>query len=153
MAAQPASHQYETSIDRVGLAIGAGGLMGGAIGVLLMLFAGTYDIGALLTAMLVGSLMTALSITALAAIPWALLHASGRRGPIAAAALGAAIGFVLFLGGQTYGFGAFAAPAIDARHVALSLGERVPDQPGHGRDRRRHRGGDVAGGLSEGELT
>ncbi|MEO5492549.1 MAG: hypothetical protein ABIR08_00815 [Sphingomonas sp.] len=115
MPAQPASRHYETSIDRVGLAIGAGGLMGGAIGVLLMVFAGTYHIGALLAGLLIGSLMTALSITALAAIPWALLHASGRRGPIAAAALGAAIGFVLFLGGQTYGYGMFTMPAMDAR--------------------------------------
>ena len=42
-----ALRRYETSIDRVGLAIGAGGLMGGAIGVLLMVFAGTHDVGAL----------------------------------------------------------------------------------------------------------
>ena len=115
MPAQPASGRYETSIDRVGLAIGAGGLLGGAIGVLLMVFAGTYNVGALLVALLIGSLMTALSITALAAIPWAFLHASGRRGPIAAAALGAVIGFVLFLGGQTYGYGLFTMPAMDAR--------------------------------------
>lgn len=115
MPAQPASRHYETSIDRVGLAIGAGGLMGGAICVLLMVFAGTHNVGALFAGLLIGSLMTALSVTALAAIPWALLHASGRRGPIAAAGLGAAIGFVLFLGGQTYGYGLFAMPAIDAR--------------------------------------
>jgi hypothetical protein len=115
MPAQPAPARFETSIDRVGLAIGAGGLMGGAIGVLLMAFAGTHDVGALIGGLLVGSLMTALSITALAAIPWALLHAAGRRGPLVAAALGAAIGFVLFLGGQTYGYGIFAAPAMDAR--------------------------------------
>jgi len=115
MATQPAPRRYETSIDRVGLAVGAGGLMGGAIGVLLMLFAGTHGIGALVGGLLVGSLMTALSITALAAIPWALLHAAGRRGPIAAATLGAAIGFVLFLGGQTYGYGMFVMPAMDAR--------------------------------------
>jgi hypothetical protein len=115
MPAQSASRQYETSIDRVGLAVGAGGLMGGAIGVLLMVFAGTHNVGALIAALLIGSLMTALSITALAAIPWALLHASGRRGPVAAAGLGAAIGFVLFLGGQTYGYGLFTMPAMDAR--------------------------------------
>ena len=34
--------RYETSLDRIGLAIGAGGLMGGAIAVLLMLFGGTF---------------------------------------------------------------------------------------------------------------
>lgn len=115
MPAAPASPRYETSIDRVGLAIGAGGAMGGAIGVLLMVFAGTYTIGALLAGLLIGSLMTALSITALAAIPWALLHAAGRRGPATAAMLGTIIGFVLFLGGQTYGYGLFAMPAMDAR--------------------------------------
>ncbi|MBN8814039.1 MAG: hypothetical protein J0J06_01170 [Sphingomonas sp.] len=114
MPARPVSSQYETSIDRVGLAIGAGGLMGGAIGVLLMAFAGTHNAAALLAGLLIGSLMTALSITALAAIPWALLHASGRRGPMAAAVLGAAIGFALFLGGQTYGYGLFTMPATDA---------------------------------------
>lgn len=115
MPARQASRHYETSIDRVGLAIGAGGLMGGTIGVLLMVFAGTYNVGALIVALLIGSLMTALSVTALAAIPWALLHAAGRRGPIAAAVLGAVIGFVLFLGGQTYGYGLFTMPAMDAR--------------------------------------
>ena len=115
MPARTASRQYQTSIDRVGLAIGAGGLMGGAIGVLLLVFGGTHNVGALLVALLIGSVMTALSVTALAAIPWALLHASGRRGPFAAAALGAAIGFVLFLGGQTYGYGLFAMPVMDAR--------------------------------------
>ncbi|HEX4696029.1 hypothetical protein [Sphingomonas sp.] len=116
MAARPApSSRYETSIDRVGLAIGAGGLMGGAIAVLLMVFSGPVGVGALVAGLAIGSLMTALAITALAAIPWALLHASGRRGPVAAAILGAAIGFVLFLGGQTYGYGMFTAPAMDSR--------------------------------------
>ena len=115
MPARPAPVRYETSIDRVGLAIGAGGAMGGAIGMVLMAAAGTHNAGALLAGLLIGSLMTALSITALAAIPWALLHAAGRRGPVAAAMLGAIIGFVLFLGGQTYGYGIFALPAMDAR--------------------------------------
>ena len=116
MAARPAPLQrYETSIDRVGLAVGAGGLMGGAITVLLMAFSGPVGVGALAAAFAIGSLMTALAITALAAIPWALLHAAGRRGPVAAAILGAVIGFVLFLGGQTYGYGLFAAPEMDSR--------------------------------------
>src|SRR3569623_1003730 len=107
MAARPApSSRYETSIDRVGLAIGAGGLMGGAITAVLMVFSGPVGVGALAAGLLIGSLMTAL-----AAIPWAVLHAAGRRGPFAAAILGAVIGFVLFLGGQTYGYGIFAAPA------------------------------------------
>ncbi len=109
------SRQYETTIDRVGLAIGAGGLMGGGIAVVLMLFAGSIGIGTLAMALLIGSFLTALGITALAAFPWVLLHATGRRGPISAALLGAAIGFILFLGGQTWGFGLFAMPAMDVR--------------------------------------
>ncbi|WP_294046281.1 hypothetical protein [Sphingomonas sp.] len=105
---------YETSIERVGLAIGAGGAMGGAIATLLLAFAGGYSLGTMVSALVIGALLTALGVTALAAIPWALLHASGRRGPVAAAAVGAVIGFVLFLSGQTYGFGFSPAPAMDA---------------------------------------
>ncbi len=81
------TRQYETTIDRVGLAI----------------------------ALLVGAILTALGITALAAFPWLLLHATGKRGPVSAALLGAAIGFLLFLGGQTWGFGLFTMPAMDIR--------------------------------------
>ena len=118
MAARPAparSPRYETSIDRIGLAIGAGGAMGGAITALLMLFSGSVGIGAVAAALVIGAALTALAVTALAAIPWALLHATGRRGPIAAAVLGAVIGFIVFLGGQTYGYGMFAAPEMDSR--------------------------------------
>ncbi|MGN6817945.1 MAG: hypothetical protein ACTHJR_04670 [Sphingomonas sp.] len=107
--------RYETTLDRVGLAIGAGGLMGGAIAVLLMLFGGALAIGTLVMALLIGSLLTALAVTALAAFPWMLLHASGRRGPVSAALLGAAIGFVVFLGGQTWIYGLVEMPAMDAR--------------------------------------
>jgi hypothetical protein len=105
---------YETSIERIGLAIGAGGAMGGAIATLMLAFAGGYSIGNLASALVIGTLLTALGVTALAAIPWALLHAAGRRGPGTAAAVGAAIGFVLFLGGQTYGFGLAHPPTMDA---------------------------------------
>lgn len=105
-------HRYETSVDRVGLAIATGGLMGGVIAATMMAFAGS-TIGALALAVLIGTIMTALAITALAAIPWALLHAAGRRGPLSAALLGGVIGFLLFLGGQTWGYGLFAMPAMD----------------------------------------
>ncbi len=107
--------RYETTLDRVGLAIGAGGLMGGLIAALMMAFGGALDLGTLAMALVVGSLLTALAITALAAFPWMLLHAAGRRGPASAAALGAAIGFLVFLGGQTWIFGIMEIPAMDAR--------------------------------------
>lgn len=106
---------YETSLDRVGLAIGAGGLIGGALAVLLALVAGGASPLGIATALLVGSMMTALGVTALAIVPWTFLHVNNRRGPVTAASLGAVIGFVLFLGGQTYGYGLFAMPAMDSR--------------------------------------
>ncbi len=109
---------YETSIDRMGLAIGAGGLIGGLIAAALMILAGPASVLALAAALVVGSILTALAITALAVVPWALLHLAGRRGPVSAAALGAVIGFLLFLGGQTYGYGLFAMPAMDASTLA-----------------------------------
>jgi len=107
--------RYETTLDRVGLAIGAGGLMGGAIATLMLAFGGAAGIATLAMALTLGSLLTALAITALAAFPWMLLHASGRRGPVSAALLGAGIGFVVFLGGQTWIFGIMEIPAMDAR--------------------------------------
>jgi hypothetical protein len=107
--------RYETSLDRIGLAIGAGGLMGGVIAVMMMVFGGVMAIGTLAMALLIGTVLTALAITALAAFPWLLLHAAGRRGPVAAALLGAAIGFVVFLGGQTWIYGILEMPAMDAR--------------------------------------
>jgi len=107
--------RYETTLDRVGLAIAAGGLMGGTIAMLMMAFGGALGLATLAMTLLVGSLLTALAITALAAFPWMLLHAAGRRGPVSAALLGAAIGFVVFLGGQTWIFGFMEMPAMDAR--------------------------------------
>jgi hypothetical protein len=107
--------RYETTLDRIGLAIGAGGLMGGAIAVLMMIFGGALAAGTLAMALLIGSVLTALAVTALAAFPWMLLHAAGRRGPVSAALLGAAIGFIVFLGGQTWIYGLMEMPAMDAR--------------------------------------
>jgi hypothetical protein len=109
---------YETSIDRMGLAIGTGGLIGGFIATALMIVAGPASTLALAAALVVGSILTALAITALAVVPWALLHLAGRRGPFSAALLGAVIGFLLFLGGQTYGYGLFTMPVMDAGTLA-----------------------------------
>ena len=106
---------YETSLDRVGLAIATGGLIGGVIAMLLTVVTGGASPLGVVTALIAGSIMTALGITALAILPWLVLHLNGRRGPLTAAATGAAIGFILFLGGQTYGFGLFAMPAMDGR--------------------------------------
>jgi len=106
---------YETSLDRIGLAIGTGGLIGGAIAALLTMISGESSPLGILVALAAGTVMTALGITALAIIPWTFLHMNGRRGPVSAALLGGVIGFVLFLGGQTSGYGLFVMPLMDSR--------------------------------------
>lgn len=107
--------RYETSLDRIGWAIGIGGLIGGMIAAILTVASGSTGAAGVILALIAGTAMTALGITALAVAPWALLHLAGRRGPASAASLGACIGFVVSLGGLTYGFGLAAMPALDAR--------------------------------------
>lgn len=107
--------RYRTSLDRAGLAIGTGGLIGGLLAAVLTATSGRTGAPGVILALAAGTAMTALGITALAVLPWAMLHIAGRRGPVSAALLGAGIGFVLFLGGLTYGFGLGAMPALDPR--------------------------------------
>ncbi|OYY75622.1 MAG: hypothetical protein B7Y43_18750 [Sphingomonas sp. 28-62-20] len=114
MSERRQTRDYETSLDRAGLAIGAGGIIGGVIEAGLTIIGGTTSPLGILVALLLGSVLTALAITAIAAPVWVFLHASGRRGPGHALAMGGAIGFLLFLFAQTYGFGLLSAPPSDA---------------------------------------
>lgn len=106
---------YETSLDRVGWALATGGLIGGAIAATLAAMSGGASVAGVVLTLIAGTVMTALAIAALAVLPWIALHASGRRGPVSAALLGAAIGFVVFLFGLTYGFGLDDAVVLDPR--------------------------------------
>jgi len=90
---------YQTSIDRAGRAIAAGGVALGLIEAGLALAGGNGVLGAVLALML-GSLMSALAITAVAVPVWLPLHWWGRRGPGDAALAGAVAGFLLFLAAQ-----------------------------------------------------
>ena len=107
----------ETSLDRAGLALGAGGLMGGMVWLVLAWGSNTATALAMATAFILGTLFTALGIAAVAVPVWTVLHLNGRRGMGEAATAGAAIGFVLFLFAQTYGFGVFDAPPSDGRSL------------------------------------
>jgi hypothetical protein len=78
--------RYETSIDRAGLALGAGSLMLGLITLLLLLPDGSHGAAGPL---------------------WLVLHVAGLRGPVAAALAGAVLTVTLFVGAQTHGFGLF----------------------------------------------
>lgn len=107
----------ETSLDRAGLALGAGGLLGGAVWLMFAWGSGTASALAMATAFILGTLFTTLGIAAVGVPVWMVLHFRGWRGMAHAAAAGAAIGFGLFLFAQTYGFGVFDAPPSDARSL------------------------------------
>ncbi|GAA0302317.1 hypothetical protein GCM10009087_10110 [Sphingomonas oligophenolica] len=115
MAERVALRGYETSLDRAGLALGAGGLLGGAFASLLVALGGTPTPLAIAVGFLIGMVITAMAAVAVAGPLWLVAHALGRRGPGAAMLVGAVAGFALFLGGQTYGFGLYTMPATDTQ--------------------------------------
>lgn len=112
MAGQLVLHRYYTSVDRAGWAVAVGGLIAGTLATMLLALGGQTSVLALLATLVVGSLLSAMAITAVGVPVWIVMHVSGRRGPAYAALVGAIIGFVLFVAGQTQGFGlADAAPS------------------------------------------
>ena len=115
MAERVALRGYETSLDRAGLALGAGGLLGGLFATALVLIGDTPGPLKLLLGFVLGALITAMAAVAVAGPLWLVAHAFGRRGPFMAALVGAVAGFALFLGGQTYGFGLFTMPPTDVQ--------------------------------------
>jgi hypothetical protein len=106
---------YEASLDRVGLALGAGGAVGGVFAAVLVTIGTGLDPFAMLVGFIVGAVITAMAAVAIGGPIWLACHAIGLRGPWAAVGVGALAGFALFLGGQTYGFGAFAMPVTDTQ--------------------------------------
>ena len=111
------SRRYETTLDRAGFALATGGALGGVLVLLLVLAGGEADIASLLTAWALGALFVTLGIAAVAAPLWLWLHVIGRREPWHAAALGAVLALVVFIAGQTHGFGLLDAPPSDGRAV------------------------------------
>ena len=106
---------YETSLDRAGLSLAAGGAMGGALTVALVAAGGPPSWLYLPVGFIIGAVITAMAVVAIGGPLWIVAHASGKRGPRTAVLIGALAGFALFLCGQTYGFGLFAMPPIDGR--------------------------------------
>jgi hypothetical protein len=115
LAERVALHGYETSLDRAGLALGAGGLLGGAFSGVLVALGGTPSPFAIAVGFVIGTVITAMVVVAVAGPLWIVAHALGRRGPVMAMLVGAIAGFALFLGGQTYVFGLYTMPATDAQ--------------------------------------
>ena len=91
---------YQLSIDRIGLALAAGGAACGVIAAILLALGGRHGVAALANAFLLGTLFSTLALGAVGGPVWTVLHAAGWRGPIHAAAAGALLGFLLFLFGQ-----------------------------------------------------
>jgi len=115
LAERVALRGYDTTLDRAGLSLVAGGLAGGVAASILVAIGGPPSLLAILTGFVIGVVITAMAAVAVAGPLWIVAHALHRRGPGTAALVGAISGFALFLGGQTYGFGLFAMPATDAR--------------------------------------
>ena len=107
--------RYETTIDRTGLALAAGSALAGGIGLALLLLGGQRDPLNLLEGWLIVSLFAAVAITAVGGPIWLALHIAGHRRAWHAALVGATTTMLIFVGAQTYGFGALDPPAIDGR--------------------------------------
>ncbi|MDO7844028.1 hypothetical protein [Sphingomonas immobilis] len=99
--------RYRTTLDRIGLALGAGAVAGGAVTAL----ASGPEPLAVLVAFAGGAVLTLLAAVLLGGPLWWLAGLADRRGPVSAAATGAVAGFALFLGVQAAGF---AGAGIDA---------------------------------------
>ncbi|ATY33612.1 hypothetical protein [Sphingomonas psychrotolerans] len=110
-----AQRRYETTIDRAGLALGAGSALAGGIGLALLLLGGQRDPLDLLKGWLIVSIFSGVAITAVGGPIWLALHIAGLRRTWHAALVGAMTAMLIFVGAQTYGFGMFDMPAMDSR--------------------------------------
>lgn len=108
-----APRRYAVSIDRAGLALGAGSLLAGFMVVALLLMGGTRDPVLLLKGWLIGSLLSGIAITAVGGPLWLVLHVAGLRRARHAGLVGAVTAMAIFVGAQTYGFGLFEMPPMD----------------------------------------
>ena len=109
------TRRYETTLDRAGLAIAAGGALVGVLTTILVLVGGQRDPISLALAFVLGTVFAVIGITAVAGPAWLAMHLAGYRGPAQAALLAAICSLVVFAAGQTYGFGLFDMPVTDTR--------------------------------------
>ncbi|WP_239019739.1 hypothetical protein [Sphingomonas suaedae] len=114
-AMRASAPHYDTTLDRAGLALALGGALGGVVVLLLVVAAGQREPLSLFASWVLGTVFTTLGITAVGAPLWLILHLAGYRRAWHAAALGALVALVVFVAGQTYGFGLIDAPISDTR--------------------------------------
>lgn len=106
-------HAYQTSVDRVGWSIVIGGLLCGVLAAALLAAGGATDPVPIIMTALIGSLLAALAITAVAVPIWLVMHLTGRRRARHAMLVGTVTGFVIFAAAQTHGFGLGDGPPSD----------------------------------------
>lgn len=112
---EPVGRYYETSIGRVGFSIAFGGLVAGGMAALLLWMGGQHSPLALLLGWLIGAFFSAVAIVIVAGPVWLTLHLMQRRGPGYALLTALVLVMLMFVGGQTYGFGLFSAPITDGQ--------------------------------------
>ena len=114
-SAMRAPHIYEATLDRVGLALGVGSVLGGAAVVGLVMLGGQRDPMYLTWAWVLGTVFVAIGLTAVAGPLWLVMHVAGLRRARHAAAVGALAALAIFIAPQTWGFGMFEMPVMDNR--------------------------------------
>ncbi|MBO9499930.1 MAG: hypothetical protein J7483_10785 [Novosphingobium sp.] len=114
-AAIRAPFRYDTTLDRVGLALGVGSAIGGLVALGLLLLGGTRDPVALVAGYVLCTLLVGLAITAVVGPLWLVMHVAGLRLMRHAMSVAAGTALALCIGAQTYGFGLFNVPVIDSR--------------------------------------
>lgn len=100
--------RYETSLDRVGLALATGGSIGGVIVATLVIAGGRSDSVAIAASLSLGALFSAIGLITVAAPLWMVCHIGNRRSGRHAAAAGTIAGSLLFVGARSHGFGVIA---------------------------------------------
>ncbi len=113
--ARRAGRRYATSIDRAGIALGAGSVLAGVIVVALVVAGGRHDAMSIVAGWMIGSLFAGLAITAVGGPLWLVMHVAGLRRARHAALIGAFTAMAIFVGAQTYGFGLLDVPPMDGR--------------------------------------
>lgn len=120
-----AARGYETSIGRLGKALGIGSLLGGLLVLMLLIAAGQRTAGALLAGLMIGTLFVAIALTAVGGPIWLILHALGLRHGRYAALVTGLLGLGLYAGAQGYGASLFTIAPIDTRGWLLGLALRA----------------------------
>ncbi|MHA6718136.1 hypothetical protein ACX40Y_01675 [Sphingomonas sp. RS6] len=105
--------RYDTSIDRAGLALGVGSLLGGLLIFGLIVAGGQRDPIALAIGFVLGTIFSAIAITAVCGPLWLVMHVAGLRGARHAALVAGVTAMGLFSGAQLHGFGAFSLHPLD----------------------------------------